>query len=539
MVNHHLQVPFHLLRDVPELGCGEPGEGNLIVEGDNLVALKALLPYYAGQVKCIYIDPPYNTGNEGWVYNDNVKSPLITAWLGKAVGKEGETLDRHDRWLCMMYPRLAILRQFLREDGAIFISIDDFEYEQLKMLMNELFGVQNHVATFIWKRRTAADSRNLNGVSGDHEYVLCFQRGSGFRVNGQAKDLGKYTNPDNDPLGPWMSDNLTGLANALERPNLHYQVVHPETGVSYPPHSSRGWIYGRERMSELIKTGRILWPKKPTGRPRLKRYLTDMQSATTGLSTILDAPGNVEATKELGELLGPKVFAFPKPSRLIELLVEQATNPGDLILDSFAGSGTTGHAVLKLNAAQEKTTENTEKGTDLFSVSSVVQNRRFILVEMEPKIAREVTAERVRRVAEGYTNAKGGSVESIGGGFRFCTLGETLFDETGKIRESVRFGELARHVYFTETGEPLPRERVPNSPLLGICRGVAIYLLYNGILGDKTANGGNVLTRATLAKLPSFDGPKVVYCAGCLLGEERLAAHRITVRQTPYEIRIS
>jgi hypothetical protein len=247
-----------------------------------------------------------------------------------------------------------------------------------------------------------------------------------------------------------------------------------------------------------------------------------------------------------------------------------------LILDSFAGSGTTGHAVLKLNAAQNartESTEDTEEGQtqlSLLSVSSAnsvrtqptVRNRRFILVEIEPKIAREVTAERVRRVAEGYVNAKGGSVESIGGGFRYCTLGETLFDETGKIRETVRFGELARHVYFTETGEPLPEIRTEHTegtedkkglihptsvssvnsvrtPLLGVCRGVAIYLLYNGILGDKTANGGNVLTRATLAKLPPFDGPKVVYCAGCLLGAERLAAHGITVRQTPYEIRIS
>ena len=219
VVKHHLEVPFHLLKDVPELGCGDPGSGNLIVEGDNLIALKALLPHYAGQVKCICIDPPYNTGNEGWAYNDNVNSPVIREWLGKVVGKEGETLDRHDRWLCMMYPRLVLLRQFLTADGVILINIDDCEYERLKMLMNEIFGVENHVATFIWKRRTAADSRNLNGVSGDHEYVLCFQRNHGFRVLGQKKDLGKYSNPDGDSLGPWMSDNLTGLANAQERPN--------------------------------------------------------------------------------------------------------------------------------------------------------------------------------------------------------------------------------------------------------------------------------------------------------------------------------
>lgn len=519
-MKHHLQVPFQLLKDVPDLACGDPGTGNLIMQADNLVGLKALLPYYAGKVKCVCIDPPYNTGNEGWVYNDNVNSPLIREWLGKVVGKEGETLDRHDRWLCMMYPRLALLKQFLSEDGAILINIDDFEYERLKMLMNELFGAENHVATFIWKRRTAADSRNLNGVSGDHEYVLCYQRGPGFRVRGQAKDLGKYTNPDNDPLGPWMSDNLTGLANAQERPNLHYDIVHPVTGVHYPPHPSRGWIYGRERMQDLIESGRILWPRSASGRPRLKRYVTDMKSATTGFSTVLDAPGNVEATKELSDLLGPKVFAFPKPSRLIELLLEQSTDPGDLVLDSFGGSGTTGHATLKLNAANPK-----------------AEPRRFILIELEEKVAREVTAERVRRVAEGYTNAKGEKVEGIGGGFRFCELGEPLFDEAGQIRDTVRFADLARHVYFTETGEPLPRERVPNSPLLGVCRGVGIYLLYNGILGDKSASGGNVLTRAVLAQLPAFDGPKVVYCAGCLLGPERLAAHRITVRQTPYEIR--
>jgi site-specific DNA-methyltransferase (adenine-specific)/adenine-specific DNA-methyltransferase len=319
-----------------------------------------------------------------------------------------------------------------------------------------------------------------------------------------------------------MSDNLTGLANALERPNLHYDLVHPETGKKYPPHASRGWIYGRERMVELVKTNRILWPKKPDGRPRLKRYVTDMHSATTGFSTVLDAPGNVEATKELSEILGPKVFVFPKPSRLIAQFIEQGTRPGDLVLDSFAGSGTTAQAVQLVNAA-----------------SPELEPRRCILVEMEPKVARQVTFERVKRVAQGYTNAKGEKVEGLGGGFRFCELGEPLFDESGKIRESVRFADLARHVYFSETGEPLPRERVTKSPFIGECRGVAIYLLFNGILGDKSANGGNVLTRAVLAQLPLFDGQKVIYCAGCLLGRDRLQAERIIVRQTPYEIRVS
>ncbi len=203
-------------------------------------------------------------------------------------------------------------------------------------------------------------------------------------------------------------------------------------------------------------------------------------------------------------------------------MLKLATLPGDIVMDSFAGSGTTGHAVLKMNA----------QGSDM-------PPRRFILVEMEPMIARTVTSERVRRVAQGYTNAKSEEVTGLGGSYRYCELGEPLFDETGMIRETVKFSELARHVYFSETGEPLPRARVLNTPLLGVCRGVGIYLLYNGILGDESANGGNVLTRQTLAKLPPFDGPKVIYCAGCLLSRDRLQAARITVRQTPYEIKIS
>jgi adenine-specific DNA-methyltransferase len=520
IVNHHKAVPFRLLKDTPDLAAGTPGDGNLIVQGDNLVALKALLPYYAGQVKCIYIDPPYNTGNEGWVYNDNVNSPVIREWLGKTVGKEGETLDRHDRWMCMMYPRLVLLREFLKEDGAIFVSIDDNEYLNLKLMMDEIFDAPNHVATFIWKRRTTPDSRNLNGVSGDHEYVLCYQRGAGFRVRGQEKDLTKYTNPDNDPRGPWMSDNLTGLANPSERPNLHYDIVHPTTGERFKPHPSRGWIYGRERMEEIIRAGRILWPKKAGGRPRFKRYMTDMQSSTTGFSTVLNAPGNVEATKELSAILGPKTFAFPKPSRLIATLIEQATDKDDLVLDSFAGSGTTGHAVLSVNKKDGG-------------------QRRFILVEIEPAIARTVTAERVRRVVEGYTGPNGAPVEPLGGGFRYCELGDPLFDETGKIRETVHFSDLARHVYFTETLEPLPRERVAKTPFLGEHRGVGIYLLYNGILGDRTVNGGNVLTRAILAKLPAFNGPKVIYAAGCQLSPDRRKSENITFKQTPYQVRVS
>jgi site-specific DNA-methyltransferase (adenine-specific)/adenine-specific DNA-methyltransferase len=523
VVGHHAQVPFRLLEEVPDLACPAP-EGdteNLIVQGDNLEALKALLPRYAGQVKCIYIDPPYNTGNEGWVYNDAVNSPEIRQWLGRAVGKEAEDLSRHDKWLCLMYPRLVLLRQFLRDDGAIFVSIDDFEFERLKLLMSEIFGQQNHVCTLIWKRRTSPDSRNLNGVSGDHEYVLCYGRTQAMRFRGASKDLTKYSNPDSDPRGPWMSDNLTGLANAIERPNLHYDLVRPTTGIRYPPHPSRGWIYGQETMAKLVAEGQVLWPKKASGRPRLKRYLSDMKSETTGFSTMLDAPGNVTATKELSEILGPKVFAFPKPSELVRGLVEQATDADSVVMDSFAGSGTTGQAVLALNRQDGG-------------------RRRFILVEIDEKIAGDITAERVRRVARGYTRAKGEAVPGLGGGFHFARLGKPLFDETGAIRADVTFPELAEFVFFKETGRPLPRASRGHrrSPLLGVHEGRGVYLLFNGILGDQTVNGGNVLTGLVLAQLPAHAGPKVVYAAACRLGRARLETEQLTFRQTPYDLHL-
>jgi adenine-specific DNA-methyltransferase len=515
VVRHHRDVPFRLLEPVPELACGASDSGNLIVQGDNLHALKALLPRYAGQVKCIYIDPPYNTGNEGWVYNDNVNSPEIRRWLGEVVGKEGETLDRHDRWLCMMYPRLVLLRQFLREDGVIFVSIDDNERDRAKLLLDEIFGERNHAASFVWKRRTTPDSRNRNGISPDHEYVLAYQRSDSFKVAGQTKDLSKYANPDKDPRGPWMSDNLTGLANSTERPNLHYSLVRSETGEVFPPHPSRGWIYGRDRMAELIADNRILWPKKAVGRPRLKRYVTDMLSETTGFSTVLNAPGNVEATKELSDLMGPKVFAFPKPSRLIQSLISQSAQGDDLILDSFAGSGTTGHAVLKQNA---------EDGG----------SRRFILVEMDEGIARTVTAERVRRVSTGYTTAKGQAVDGLGSGFQFCRLSaDPLFTAEGQIRPDVTFAQLAEFVWLAETGTGYAGQA--DSPLLGEYEGRAIYLLYNGILGDRSVGGGNVLTGAVFDVLPKFDGPKVIYAAANRMGA-RATREGISFRQTPYAL---
>lgn len=528
VVNHHRQVPFHLLKDVPELACGKPGDGNLIVQGDNLVALKALLPYYAGQVKCIYIDPPYNTGNENWIYNDNVNSPLIREWLGKTVGKEGETLDRHDRWLCMMYPRLALLRKFLREDGAIFISIDDNEVQSLRYIMDELFGSMNFIATVIW-HKIFSTKNSARHFSEGHDYVIVYAKhAETWRPNlvprGEKQDA-RYKNPDNDPRGPWTSGDLSARNYYSEGT---YSIKCPSGRVISGPPPGMYWRFSKTNFEELNKAGRIWWGRNGNNVPRLKRFLSDVKDGLVP-DTIWphsEVGHTQEAKKEIVDLLGFKdsesVFITPKPRRLLERILEIATNPGDFILDSFAGSGTTGHAILKLNQSNPN-----------------AKPRQFILVEIEPTVARSITAERVRHAAEGYTNTKEERVEGLGGGFRYCELGEPLFDENGKIRETVRFADLARHVYFSETGEPLPRERVGKSPFLGACRGVGIYLLYNGILGDKSANGGNVLTRAVLAQLPAFDGQKVIYCAGSLLGRDRLQAERIIVRQVPYEIKVS
>jgi site-specific DNA-methyltransferase (adenine-specific)/adenine-specific DNA-methyltransferase len=520
VVNHHQHVPFHLLKDVPELACGDPGSGNLIVQGDNLVALKALLPYYAGQVKCIYIDPPYNTGNEKWAYNDNVNSPVIREWLGQVVGKEGETLDRHDRWLCMMYPRLALLRQFLTQDGVILVSLDDTELGYLKLILDDIFGKANALGTIIWNTRNT-DNRIKTHLSPDHENVLVYGKSQASKIEGRVIDRSDFKNPDNDPRGPYVTDPLTGKATADERPNLHaYRMQQPGTSNIWEPDPAHGWITDEAGYRRLLADNRIWWPPNPvTGKPRKKRFLSET-STRMPASSFWPEFRTQSGASDLDDILGERMFAFPKPVQLVQRLIDYCAPPNSIVLDSFAGSGSTAHAVLRQNR------EDTG-------------SRKFILVEVEEKVARGITAERVRRVAQGYTNAKGKTVEGLGGSFRFCELGEPLFDEGGKIRETVRFADLARHVYFTETGEPLPRERVTKSPFIGECRGLGIYLLYNGILADKSPAGGNILTRAVLAQLPPFDGPKVIYCAGCLLGRDRLQHERILVRQTPYEIKVS
>jgi adenine-specific DNA-methyltransferase len=522
VVGHHKEVPYRLIKCDKELSAGAAGEGNLLVEGDNLHALKALLPYYGGKVKCIYIDPPYNTGNEGWIYNDNVTSPEIKKWLGQVVGREAEDLSRHDKWLCMMYPRLVLLHQFLREDGAIFISIDDNEIGQLRLLMDEIFGMNNFVTCISWHKRVSP-ANDAKYFSTDLDYVLVYARKleswKPNRLKMNEVQRGNYRNPDSDPRGDWNSAAYTCAKTAEERPNLYYAIRQPNTGAEIWPNKNRVWAYERTTHAEHVAENMIYWGSNGLSeKPRIKKFLNEARLVVPrSFWTPNEAGHNQEGKLELIDLNITEFFATPKPSRLVKRVLEIATNPGDLVLDSFAGSGTTGHAVLNMNKDGGK--------------------RRFILVEMESKIARNITAERVHRITHGYTNANGEKIEGLGGGFRFCTLSEPLFDERGQINSSVKFSDLAHHVFFTETGEPMPKRPDKRTPLLGVHNGRAIYLLFNGILGDKQAQGGNVLTNDVLKILPSHAGARVIYGTACRLSANRLKREGVTFRQIPYEIK--
>lgn len=569
VVKHYKEVPFRLLEPVPELSCEKVGaggmsncaaaSGNLIVQGDNLHALKALLPRYAGQVKCIYIDPPYNTGNEGWVYNDNVNSPEIRKWLGEVVGKEGETLDRHDRWLSMMYPRLVLLKQFLREDGAIFVSIDDNEVGNLQALMREVFGASNEVATIVWEKGKKGDSKL---VSVTHEYIVAFARNKALlkerKIRWRRKKPGidavlehyeslckKHGDdhaairkemmawyralPKGDPRkghkhynwsdkrGLYFPDNFHGPDDGREnRPR--YPILHPDTQQPCAMPST-GWRWEEKTTEAALAEDppRIHFGKDHSTIPNRKSYLFEIDEEP--MMSVFYKDGRA-ATLEVEAILGAGAFPFPKDSEVIADLVGMVVEPGDLVLDSFGGSGTTAHAVLRLN-------------------QHLKEPVRFILVELDNDVAQNKTRERVRKAIEGYTPLAGKKrilVEGLGGGFQFCRLSaEPLFDADGQIRSDVKFAQLAEFVWFAETGTGF--SGTADSPLLGVHEGRAIYLLYNGILKDRTVAGGNVLTGPVFDVLPKFAGPKVIYAAANRMGA-RAAREGITFKQTPYALEV-
>lgn len=521
--NHHLTVPYHQL--IPDRAASLTDtvslSDNLIIHGDNLIALKALLPNYQGQVKCVYIDPPYNTGEEGWRYNDNVNSPMIQDWLMQNRPVDKEDMTRHDKWLCMMMPRLTLLRELLDDDGVILISIDDNEVEHLRMLMNEIFGEECHLGTLIWKRRQNVDSRTKNGISMDHEYVLIFGKTSTARLRGQQKDLSKYSNPDNDPRGPWASDNMVGLASEEQRPNLHYDLTNPATGITYPCPPT-GWRYGKDTMAKLIANGQIIWPSKPNGRPRYKRYLNELTTEFTGLSTVLNTVYTSHGTRELREMFeGQKVIDFPKPIDYVKLLIEQATDPdeNDIVLDSFAGSGTTAHAVLKLNA---------EDGG----------NRRFILIEMED-YADTLTAERVRKAIRGVPTSSDKSLAAgISGSFSFFNLGASIDIDavfSGDPELMPAYSELARYLFYTSTGEEFVPENLDESNnYIGESQHYHVYLFYKP---DVEYLQNTALTLEMVRALPNVDEKeRLVFAPTHFVDSEYLEQYRVRFVRLPFEI---
>lgn len=536
VVNHHHDVPYRTLDkqytfDNGETIINDSRDGvhtvstmhtvsteNKIIHGDNLEALKALLPEYEGRIKCIYIDPPYNTGNENWVYNDNVNSPKIQKWLGQVVGKEAEDLSRHDKWLCMMYPRLKLLHQLLANDGAIFISIDDNEQANLKLLCDEIFGHNNFIAQVIWERAYAPVNLKKH-FSESHDYIICYAKriellvSNGLpRSENQNKD---YKNIDDDPRGPWKPGNPS-VGPAVEK-NI-YEIVSPSGRKMLPP-SGRSWLYTKERFEEMLADNRIYWGKDGNSIWAPKMFLSEVKQGVTPMTIwkYTEVGHSQDATKKLKEIFeGNAVFDYPKSVDLVKRCFELYTDKSSIILDSFAGSGTTAHAVLNLNKQDGG-------------------NRKFILVEMED-YAENITAERVRRVINGYGEGKN-AVEGTGGSFSYYELGEPIFTDDQNLNESVGVEKMREYIWYSETRVPYCRDVVhrvssgnEQSYLLGNHDGTDYYFYYEP---DRITT----LSHDTLNIVERKADTYVVYADQCVIDKEWLNNHHIIFKKIPRDIR--
>ena len=561
-------VVMKILREEKSLGYGEAVKDNILVHGDNLEALKALLPFYAGEVKCIYIDPPYNTGSAFEHYDDNLE---------------------HSTWLNMMYPRLKLLREFMREDGSIWISIDDREGAYLRVICDEIFGRQNFVSNISWQR-TYSTRNDAKGIVNEVEHILVYSKREGWQPKKLARTEemdDKYKNPDND-VEPWKSTDALA-PDSVAHQGMVYAIQNPITGTLIYPTPGRHWAYDQNAILELLqgwaeyelrdiddaekraaicgvgidevrkgvkaivlaksleesKTSAMAvlkrgqWPKiyfmkGGKGGIARKTYLSSVGGvAPTNLFEYKDVGHTDEAKKEVLKVFdGQSPFATPKPERLIKRVLEIATDEGDLVMDSFLGSGTTAAVAHKMG-------------------------RRWIGIEMGDH-AKTHCAVRMKKVVDGE---QGGISKTVkwngGGGFRFYELGEPLLDERGQIAESIPYEVLAAHIWWQDTGTAWGASKGAKGTVLGVHEGVAYALLYNGILHDRSVNGGNVLTRQTLGVIKEDLGrvalvatgndaaatsaalpyrKLVVYGEWNKLGEERLKDEKIEFRQTPYDV---
>lgn len=534
IINHHNDVPFRVLER--KYSFGEIGnekveirnEGNAdnqisnstfqisnskIIHGDNLEALKALLPEYEGRIKCIYIDPPYNTGNENWVYNDNVNSPKIRKWLGQVVGKESEDLSRHDKWLCMMYPRLVLLQKLLSDDGAIFISIDDNEQANLKLICDEIFGANNFVMSITWRR--SDNQANIGKIAKVAEYILIYTKDVNQCVLGRLplSDKAKAEYRYSDAKGYFRR----GILLDKTRGRKFYPKVTKLGNTLNGP-----WMVTEEEFDKLDANDEIYWTTEGDGQPYTKIYLKDSKGQIPNNFWGIEFGTNQRAANQLEKIFGKRVFDFPKPTTLIESILSiGTTDKNAIILDSFAGSGTTAHAVLNLNKSDGG-------------------NRKFILVEMED-YAESITAERVRRVIDGY-----GDTEGTGGSFDFYELGEPVFDADGNLNENIGTEKIREYIWYSEIrNEKLGIRNVDDCDseisnssfqisnsqyFLGKYLGTAYYFYYEK---DQITT----LDKAFLNTITQRAEQYVIYADNCLLSAEFMQANHIIFKKIPRDVK--
>jgi len=568
--NHHLTVPFRPLVHDAARSCGEDPD-NLIIHGDNLHALKSLLPRYAGKVDLVFIDPPYNTGNEGWAYNDNVASPLIKEWLdGNPVN--AEDMLRHDKWLCMMWPRLKLLHELLSERGSIWITLDDNEVHHARVMLDEIFGEQNFVASCVWQH--SVQGKGYTDVfSVSHNHLLVYGKQE-FKILGleRAEEHNlAYSNPDDDPRGEWRTGDVR---NSLDRPNLKYPLPTPSGKFIAPP--EKGWRWKPETMQVKIDRGEVLFVDDETRIIR-KIFLKDQdrRSAET-VWFARDVGSTRDAQAELLAIMGRKTLETIKPVALIQRALEIATEEDAIVLDSFAGSGTTAHAVLAQNAKDGG-------------------NRKFILVECED-YADSLTAERVRRVIEGYaftgtqreellrekltfsklkkanqlllqaalvekqhegrfdaikSTVKDGELvvtgeksvaeraEGLGGGFSYCTLGAPLaLDDLLSGASLPDFAAFGGYLFHTATGQPLDPARLREADgYLGESAQYHVWLIYRADL-DFLKSRDAALTLALAEKIAATgrDKPHLVFAPARFVPQKKLLELGVEHAPLPYAL---
>ena len=500
VVNYAAQVPYHVLNHVYNFGGDTE---NKIIHGDNLLALKSLLPVYESKIKCIYIDPPYNTGNEGWIYNDNVNSPQIQKWIGQVVGREGEDFSRHDKWLCMMYPRLKLLKDLLADDGAIFISIDDNEVASLKFICDEIFGRQNFLAKFCVKRSGGRQDSKFFAVTS--EFLISYAKNINNFVAGKEiksnEDFPKFDEQTGKNYKLQLLRKWGANSRRIDRPNLFYSIIAPDGSELFPMLSKTEegrWRWGKNKMQAALENNLIEFVKKNDEWIAYEKIFKNENSVgTKKFTTWIDE--NFSGADDLKNIFGEKVFDYPKSTVFVEKILRMCNaDKKSIVLDSFAGSGTTAHAVLNLNKADGG-------------------NRKFILVEMED-YADTITAERVKRVINGY-----GKVEGTGGSFDFYEVGEQLFIDD-ELNENIPLEQIRAYVWTIDTRTKYVKPSGDCDEFLGVDEGTAYYF-HEGILD-----------RDFLGKIRTRADSYIIYAESCALAEEFLLRYKIEFRKIPRDI---